>query len=261
VLLPLLLNNLLEPEEGVDGLLANDVESASEVSSPSLGQVHALNATDVQSTSSVTTAALGQIHVLAANDIESASEVSEPALEEITEHALLANDVESASQVSVPALGQVHVLLANDVQSASEVSRPALDGATGVVAEPVTGGGRRRRPRKRYYVEIDGQYFEVDSQAEGEQLLRKAMSLAAEVATSETERAARRIKRGKSVAPPAQPTINASPELLSLVDDYRERINAIYRQIAVDAEIRELMRLRMLEDDEDDAIAALLVLH
>ena len=128
------------------------------------------------------------------------------------------------------------------------------------VREQAEGGSAKRKHYKRYFVEIDGQYFEVNSQAEAEQKLRHALALAQTVIAPEaTDRSAKRIRRGKRAATPALPTINASPELAQVVDEYRERINAVYRQIAVDAELRELMRLKMLDDDEDDAITTLLL--
>lgn len=107
-----------------DALLANDVESDSEVSSPAIGQAHVLNATDVQSTSNVTAPALGQVHALAATDVESDSEVSAPAVGQA--HVLAAADVESTSEVTAPAIGQIHVLGANDNEATSEVTAPAI---------------------------------------------------------------------------------------------------------------------------------------
>lgn len=88
---------------GTDALNANDVESASEVTAPTIGQTHALLAADV----------------------ESVSEVSSPALG-VADYVLLAEDIESSSEVSAPSLGQVHALLANDVESSSSVSSPVL---------------------------------------------------------------------------------------------------------------------------------------
>lgn len=87
----------------VDALLADDVEVSTEVSTPTLGQVHVLLADDVQSTAEVSTPTLGQVHVLSADDVEVSAEVS------------------------TPSLGQVHVLLADDVEATTEVSSPALD--------------------------------------------------------------------------------------------------------------------------------------
>jgi len=105
-------------------ILANDIESASEASSPAVGQKHILLADDVESSSEVTTPSVGQEHGLLANDVESASEVTSPAIGQ--EHALLANDIESASEFSSPAVGQEHALLANDIESASELSTPSI---------------------------------------------------------------------------------------------------------------------------------------
>lgn len=106
MLLPLLLNNLLTGGGGgtEHALLADDVQSTSEVSSPSLGQVHVLDATNVQSTSQLTSPVLGQSHVLTADDVEAASEVSAPVLSASGEHALLAVSVEARSELSTPTL-------------------------------------------------------------------------------------------------------------------------------------------------------------
>jgi hypothetical protein len=121
------------------------------------------------------------------------------------------------------------------------------------------GGSAKQKHRKRYFFEIDGRYFEVDSQAEAEQKLAQALALAQEViAPQAVERSAKRIRRGKTAASPPAPTIVSSPEIASVVDEYRERIEAVYRQIAVDAELRELMRLKLQDDDDEEAIFVLL---
>jgi hypothetical protein len=144
----------------------------------------------------------------------------------------------------------------------------APEGATVTITvslgpEPVRatpeGGSARRQHRKRYYVEIDGQYFEVNSQAEAEQqILERALSLATEVAEEASERSIKRVRRGKQAVTPSLPSMSSSPELAPIVDQYREKITAIYRQIAIDAEIRELMRVKFAEQDEEDAIFVLL---
>lgn len=119
----------------VDDLLANDVQSTSEVSAPAVHQKHGLLANDVQSTSEVSAPALHQVHALLANDVEMASQVSAPAVHVV--NILAANDVEMASQVSAPAIGQKHVLLADDVQSLSQVSAPAIHQTHGLLANDV----------------------------------------------------------------------------------------------------------------------------
>jgi hypothetical protein len=118
---------------GTDNLLAEDVESASEVTSPAIGQTHALNASDVESASEVTAPAVGQVHALLADDVESATELTAPALAE--SHVLTADDVESASEVLSPAIGQVHALLTDGAESASEVSAPTLGQVHALLAD------------------------------------------------------------------------------------------------------------------------------
>lgn len=140
-------------------LLANDVQSTSEVSSPAIGQSHALTATsvesasevsnpvlaeashdlfadDVQSTSEVSSPAIGQVHALLADDVQSTSEVSSPALAEAG-HILFADDVQSTSEVSSPAIGQAHALVATDTQSVSSVSNPALGQVHALLADDI----------------------------------------------------------------------------------------------------------------------------
>lgn len=107
-----------------DDLLADDVESSSEVTSPAIGQEHDLAATSVSSNSEVTSPGVGQEHSLAADDVQATTEVTTPSLSE--SHALLADDLETTSEVTSPSVGQVHGLFAVDVQAAAEVSLPAL---------------------------------------------------------------------------------------------------------------------------------------
>jgi hypothetical protein len=65
MLLPLQILNLLAPVDGTDALSAEDVESASEVSSPALTQTHVLTAVSVESASEVSSPALGVVGVVA----------------------------------------------------------------------------------------------------------------------------------------------------------------------------------------------------
>ena len=111
------------PSTGHD-LLAEDVESASEVSTPAIGQVHAITADDVEAASEISVPAVGQEHALTATSVESASEVTSPAVGQ--EHALTAASIESASEVSIPAVGQEHGLTATSVQSTSELTVPDI---------------------------------------------------------------------------------------------------------------------------------------
>lgn len=106
------------------GLLADDLESAVEVSTPAVGQLHALLADDLESAAEVSTPSVGQLHALLADDVEVVVEVSSPALAII--HNLLADDLETATELSTPTIAQLHVLLADDVESVVELSTPAI---------------------------------------------------------------------------------------------------------------------------------------
>lgn len=123
-----------------------------------------------------------------------------------------------------------------------------------------TEGGIARRPRRRHLVEIDGEYFEVDGPEEAERLLRQALELAPQAAEAAVTRNVRRAKRGKQELEIAAPVIKTEDqELKSLVNQYRDDIEAIYKRMAVDAEIRERLRIKLAEQDEDDALAVLLL--
>lgn len=106
-------------------LLADNLQSTSSVSTPTLGQTHVLLADDLQSTSSVSTPTVGQSHVLLADNLQSASSVSTPSISQT--HVLLADNLQSVSTLSTPSLGgTLNALLANDLQSVSTLSIPVL---------------------------------------------------------------------------------------------------------------------------------------
>jgi len=71
-------------------LLANDIESATEVSQPGLN-LDQLLANDLESASEVTTTAIGVIHNVLANDVESASSVTTPFGEEVQAAPIIFN--------------------------------------------------------------------------------------------------------------------------------------------------------------------------
>lgn len=107
-----------------DNLLADDIQSTSNVTTPAIGQGHALLADDVQSTSNVTTPNVGQEHSLTATSTQATTELSAPVLAE--SHVLTATSIESAAEVSAPTLAESHALLADDAESVTETSSPAL---------------------------------------------------------------------------------------------------------------------------------------
>ena len=86
-------------------LLANDLQSTSSVSTPTVGQSHVLLADNLQSASSVSTPSISQTHVLLADNLQSVSTLSMPSMGG-TLNALLANDLQSVSTLSIPVLRQ-----------------------------------------------------------------------------------------------------------------------------------------------------------
>lgn len=112
---------------GVSGesLLADNIESGTELTVPTLTQVHALtNGEVVESETLVGTPAISVIDILSADDVESASEVGAPSVGQV--HNVLANDLQSVSEIGSPVLSQVNALTADDVESAAELSAPSL---------------------------------------------------------------------------------------------------------------------------------------
>lgn len=106
-------------------LLADNLQSTSSVSTPTLGQTHVLLANDLQSTSSVSTPTVGQVHVLLADNLQSASSLSTPSISQT--YVLLADNLQSVSTLSTPSTGgTLNALLANDLQSVSTLSIPVL---------------------------------------------------------------------------------------------------------------------------------------
>lgn len=125
----------------VIALLADDVESASELSAPSVGQEHALLANDVESASDLTAPVLWNGDVLYAASVESATEVTSPVLafepsvvitwaEYLVTIPIIktlnAEDVESATEVSYPIVRVIHSLHPSSISSATTTSSPSM---------------------------------------------------------------------------------------------------------------------------------------
>lgn len=129
-----------------------------------------------------------------------------------------------------------------------------------VAAQGPTAAGRSRK--RRYYVEIDGQQFPVESAEEARQLLQQARAIAERQAEQKGEKATRQLRR-KKVVPKVRiepPNITASPEiradLVPVIDD----IKRLYVKAAELAELRLLMLRRIREEDDDDEDDLLLLL-
>jgi hypothetical protein len=133
-------------------------------------------------------------------------------------------------------------------------------------AEPVITGGHspKKGPRKRpLVVEIDKQFFVVNSLEEAQALLDQALALAAEQAVNETERVVKetlkkpiRIKRLKALK---RPVIETKADALApIVQEFKEKLDRIYTD-AIDAAIEAEMLRKIVDEDEEDTIIAMLL--
>lgn len=136
----------------------------------------------------------------------------------------------------------------------------AADAPAPVVVDTVTPAGvSKRRPQKaRYFIEIDGREFLVDSHAEAVELLQQARALAERRTEIKAERVIKRLRK-KAAVPQVvleTPVITASPEL-DVSADIRA-IEAIYTRAAQAIELRLLLEKKAAEEDDDDDVLLLI---
>lgn len=124
-------------------------------------------------------------------------------------------------------------------------------------APDVTPAGRKTK--RRYYVEIDGQQFDVANADEARELLGRAKALAeraAEAAAQKVQAKAARAKKPRPIRLQA-PKITASPELNLDLNHLRQDIAQIYDSAAAIAELRLLLQ-RAMDEDEEESILLLM---
>lgn len=135
-------------------------------------------------------------------------------------------------------------------------------------ATQVGGGGRGRgKPRRRYYVEIDGRIFEVNTLQEARALLERARAIAeqaAEKAAQQVERrVTRRVLRGKEIGPAPlrvdPPTITLPVEYRAELEPLRREIERLYANAAAIAEMRLRLKIEADRLDDDDEAVLLLM--
>lgn len=116
-----------------------------------------------------------------------------------------------------------------------------------------------RRTKRRYYVEIDGQQFDVANAADALQLLDRARALAeraAETAATKVQAKAARAAKPRPIRLQA-PKVVASPELQIDLAPIRQDLARIYDRAGAIAELRLLLQ-RAIEEDEEEAILLLM---
>jgi hypothetical protein len=125
-----------------------------------------------------------------------------------------------------------------------------------VVTEPTPAG---RSKRRRYYVEIDGQPFEVSSTQEAQYILDRAKALAeraAEEAAKKVEAKVSRVAKPKPIRL-EKPRVRISPELAIDTAPFIRDIGRIYDNAAALAELRVLLA-RAADEDEEESILLLM---
>jgi hypothetical protein len=140
-------------------------------------------------------------------------------------------------------------LLMNNLLSEAGVPAPAL------VTQTPAGSSRRRR----LYVEIDGNHFEVRSTQEAQALLDRAKALARDAAEAVAERVEARAEPRAPIKPVSlkAPEVTASPELKVDLTDIRAQLAKVYRDAETALELRLLLK-RQAEIDEEESIFLLM---
>lgn len=117
-----------------------------------------------------------------------------------------------------------------------------------------------RKTKRRYYVEIDGQSFEVSDVHHARAVLERAREVARTHAQEIAQRLVPQKKRtgARPVALPTPRIASPDPELIEVIREARTAINAVYRQASIDAELALLLARRLAEEDEEEALLLLM---
>lgn len=253
MLLPLLQNNLLQG--------GSDVEVGASTASLSLTTYAATVSYDVNV--AVDAASLTLSTAAATVALNVAVNASAAALTLSPKKAAVSYDVNVSAATEALALttypatidsGEVAVNVG--VATLSITTYPAT--VQGLAAAAQKGAGSKKRRSTKYFAEINGEPVVFNTFQEARAYFQAELAKARESASSQTDRQSKRIRRGKKVLVEAPVITKPSEAIQSLVSDYREDMESIYRQIAIDAELRELMRRKMMEEDEEDALFVLL---
>jgi hypothetical protein len=121
--------------------------------------------------------------------------------------------------------------------------------------------GRPKR-RKKHQVEIDGQVYEADSEAEALFMLEKVKERAEEAAKLALERANKALKKPtrkilQDARKALKPPVVESEELPSEAEQILKEIDDLYKDTLMKVEIAALLRKQ--EEDEEEAILLMLV--
>ena len=143
------------------------------------------------------------------------------------------------------------------------VASPTISVTADVEVSAETGGITKSARRRRYLVEIDGEFFDADSVFAVEALLKQAEETAEESAQKDVLNAPKktRIKPPKVKVKTASGAKPTSVTIAKQIATTQRRINKIYRDAHREVEqIREIATLMQKKiQEEDDTIIALLL--
>lgn len=146
------------------------------------------------------------------------------------------------------------------VTSTDPVTAGPVIGVTADVVPGKSKGGRTRK-RKRYLVEVDGQFFDADNIAAVQGLLKEAETAAMEAAARDTRNfpEAIRIKPPRIRVKTGSGQNTTSTTLQRDVAQTQQRVNEIYRkaQVRVD-ELHQAIKRREQREEEEAIISLLL---
>ena len=124
------------------------------------------------------------------------------------------------------------------------------------------------RRGQRSVIDVDGELLEVSSRAEAEEVLRRIRDEAKAEAEKEAKRAlnkARDIARKEGtlpevrVEPPRIAPVDVSDSLAAMIERINADIAKTYERAQQEAELAYLARKKYFDDDEEDALIALLI--
>lgn len=168
--------------------------------------------------------------------------------------------VETAYSSTVPAgdiISQVPTAGSSVLSGSTVTITVSLGPEPAITAQTPAGSSNRRK--RRLYVEIDGQAFEVESAQHAQALFDRAKALAQEAATEQAERVERKLTISRKVPKVTLevPEIKASPELKLDLKDIRKQIAKVYQDAAMALEMRLLLE-RQAQVDEEESIFLLM---
>ena len=143
----------------------------------------------------------------------------------------------------------------------------AFAGKTETIVVPSKAGGHIGRKRRRYVVEVDGQYIEVANISEAEHVLRQVRELAQEAAestvttpvTPKPPRIKVRTGAGKpTTSKVIQREVRRTQKAVNRA--YIQAAERIKRDLSITQEIAALMQTKLREEDEEDSIITLLLI-